>query len=304
LPHYQATFYPLGSALTVDTNSLQILDIARQEWGAWTQIFEAAAVVLEIEVSDHEAPDMPPPVVFHAGRNLLRWTADEHNHAAGDPVAGTARATISSTAASDPAWLLYHFLDAMAYQLLGARHFAPVHASCVAREGRGALLCGDSKAGKTSLAYACARAGWTYVSDDASWLVRRRAEERVVVGSPHFIRLRPDATRFFPELAGRPVLRRGNGKAMLRIVTHDLPISTAPAASIDRMVFLRRVPGSPARLMPLAREEMRTWCEQVFYTWNPEIAAEQHAALGMLLDGSRIETLEYSDLEAAVDALG
>jgi hypothetical protein len=82
-----------------------------------------------------------------------------------------------------------------------------------------------------------------------------------------------------------------------------LPIATAATACIDRMVFLRRIPGSAARLRPFARDEMRAWCEQVFYTWNPEIAAEQRAALGMLLEGCEIETLEYSDLEAAVNEL-
>ena len=34
------------------------------------------------------------------------------------------------------------------------------------------LLCGESGAGKTSLAYACAKRDWCYVSDNESWLLR------------------------------------------------------------------------------------------------------------------------------------
>ena len=52
------------------------------------------------------------------------------------------------------------------------------------------------------LAYACARAGWTYVSDDGAFLVRGR-DDRYAIGDPHSIRFRPDAPELFPELADR-----------------------------------------------------------------------------------------------------
>jgi hypothetical protein len=37
-----------------------------------------------------------------------------------------------------------------------------LHAAFVSREGEAFCLCGDSGSGKSSLSYACARAGWVY----------------------------------------------------------------------------------------------------------------------------------------------
>src|SRR5258708_2302443 len=229
LPLLQATFYPLGVPVRIAANDPAVLDTAREEWEHWSRILNVAPVSLRFDVTSDETDELPPPVVFSPAHDLPQWTSDAKNHAwaavrSGNVRSGVVRATITPRVAHDSAWLLYHFLDPMALLTITALHLAPIHASCVARNGRGILLCGDSQAGKTSLAYACARRGqgWTYVSDDASYLIRNRAAERVVVGNPHWMRLRPDAPRFFPELAGHPETVRGNGKTILRVATSGL----------------------------------------------------------------------------------
>ncbi len=87
---------------------------------------------------------------------------------------------VNAAAISHRNYFRYHFLEAAALAHIVNRHAAPVHAACVERQGRGVLLCGDSGAGKSSLAFACARAGWTYVTDDASFLINGESERRVV----------------------------------------------------------------------------------------------------------------------------
>src|SRR5581483_7940661 len=42
----------------------------------------------------------------------------------------------------------------------------PVHAAAVALNGRGLLLTGPGKVGKSSTALACVEAGWKYIGDD------------------------------------------------------------------------------------------------------------------------------------------
>ena len=96
----------------------------------------------------------------------------------------------------------------MVYSLLDTQHLLKCHAACVAKNGHGVLFVGGSGAGKSSLAYACARRGWTYISDDGASLVRRRPG-RQVLGNPQNFHFRPDARSCFPELRGRLKLRDG-----------------------------------------------------------------------------------------------
>jgi hypothetical protein len=234
---------------------------------------------------------------------LFALAADSENVLIFDTRSRAGTGWVTGGAVENAAWFRYHFLDAVAYQAIALICFTPIHGACVAREGRGVVLCGDSQAGKSSLAYACARRGWTYVTDDASWLIRRRAAERVVVGNAHQLRLRPDAAQIFPELGDRRPVMRGNGKISLEIWTESLPLVTATSVVVDRLIFLRRVSNGPAVVMEFDRRDAREWCERVFYFWDPEVAAEQQANLEGLLDTTDVQILEYSDLEAAVDAI-
>src|SRR6185437_13878064 len=95
---------------------------------------------------------------------------------------GFASGWVSAGAVQNAGYLRYHVLESMSYSMLDALRVVTMHAACVALDGHGVLLAGESGAGKSSLSYACARRGWTYCSDDASALVRD-AEDCVVMGN-------------------------------------------------------------------------------------------------------------------------
>jgi hypothetical protein len=236
--------------------------------------------------------------------NLLLSVADRDNAIACDLEAGRASIWVTGTVAENPAFLRYRFLEAAACCLLDARHVVAIHAACVSREGRGVLLAGDSGAGKTSLAYACARRGWAYTSDDAAYLVRRGSGRRVL-GHPRVFRFRESAGRVFPEFRGWRETRRGNGKPTIEVQTRDLPdIRTAWECPVDSIVFLNRAADTPrsVALEPVPPEEAirRLW-------WNPWPAElpgenERRAALRRLSTAPAFE-MTYRDLDAAVDKL-
>jgi hypothetical protein len=302
----------------VATNAEAVIQAAFDEWGQWQQAFDDPPIqlrvhVLEGHVSTGQPPAeaRPPASIFRADRHLFAVAADAHNFATGDTRARLAAAWLTTGAVEDRPYFIYHFLDALAYPLITSLNFTPIHAGCVAREGRAVLLCGDSKSGKSSLAYACARRGWTYVSDDASPLLRRSASARIVIGGPHRMRLRPDARELFPELAPFEPAIRGNGKLSLQIPTRELSIATAPCAAADSIVLLHRFPRSRsdsparplARLQPIEKPQVREHCEKWFYRWDPPVHHEQQTAFEDFLSGVRTFSLEYSDLDAAIDAL-
>jgi hypothetical protein len=296
-----ATFYPLGFPVRILTNSQAVLDAADAEWSSWKPAFSEPPITIHVKVGG-ASTERPPASTFRADGRIFEVVSDSTNRARGDTRAGDATAELTPGAVENGPWLQYHFLDALVFQLITSPHLTPIHASSVARDGRAILLAGNSLAGKSSLAYACARRGWTYISDDSSPLLRRCASERVVLGTPHSLRLRPDAPKLFPELAPHPATLRGNGKTVLQIPTRVLSIETAPTARASRFILLDRRPG-PARLSPIDPSRLREHCAQHFYHWDPPIDAEQRAAFDTMLHGMEVLSLEYSNLEDAIDLL-
>jgi hypothetical protein len=57
-------------------------------------------------------------------------------------------------------------------EMMKRRGRFPLHAGCVARDGRGVLLAGTSGAGKSTLTVALAADGWDFLSDDTVFLAR------------------------------------------------------------------------------------------------------------------------------------
>jgi hypothetical protein len=296
-----ATFYPLGFPVRILTNSQAVVDAAHAEWHMWQPAFSDPPITIRIEVAG-EATERPPASTFRADGSIFEVISDSNNRASGNTRTGEAAAQLTPGAVENGEWLQYHFLDALVFQLITSPHLTPIHASCVARDGQATLLAGNSQAGKSSLAYACSRRGWTYVSDDSSPLVRRCAAERLVLGSPHQFRLRPDAPRLFSELSAFPTTVRGNGKTVLEIPTRLLPIKTAATACAARFILLDRKPG-PAHLAPAGKSRIIDHCAQHFYHWDSPVAAAQRAAFDTMLDGVELLSLQYSNLDEAIDLL-
>lgn len=209
---------------------------------------------------------------------------------------------VAQATVSDHGFFRYYFLEAAVLSMLGQLYFAPIHGALVQRDGRGVLLCGDRYAGKSTLAYACARSGWTFISDDGTCLVRDRSD-RYAVGNPHRLRFREDAKLLFPEL--RPFLpaERPNGKIAIEVSTNQLSgISTAEGCVIDHVVFLNR-PTEVPKLVPLGAEAALSWFEPDSKACGTkDIQKLQHQAYRRLLNASVWE-LRYRDLDYAIARL-
>jgi hypothetical protein len=304
---YRATFYPYGFPALIESNSALVLKAAEQSWGHCSRLSEEAPITVRFLVVDGVAGKALSAPVFRAQRNLLTIVADAENHASCDLVNGFAFACVSAAAVANVEYFRLCFLEAMTYSLLNTLRHVALHAACVARNGRGVLLAGDSGAGKSSLAYACACRGWTYVSDDASCLLRR-GKDNTVMGNSQLFRFRDTVGGLFPEFAGLPHKRRPlqKGKPTIEIRTDCLPgIQTAQSSRVDFVVFLRRSikrSASSPWFTPVSRESaLNQLCPNV---WPPELTVndEHRAAVARLL---KVDTLalHYHDLESAVNLL-
>jgi hypothetical protein len=187
--------------------------------------------------------------------------------------------------------------------MLVAAHFAPIHGALVTHNGTGVVLCGDSLAGKSTLAYACARSGWTFVTDDGTYILRKRAGLHAV-GNPYSARFREHAKALFPELEKCRSTSKLNGAPGMEIPTSELPVTTATGGAIDHLVFLRRTNRNrAASLEPFDAARALAWLEQEVLFGPDEVQASLRHTYRRLVDAAGLWELHYSDLADAVRLL-
>ena len=294
-----AMYHPLGFPVELRTNSSEILRQAGCLWSMFKHRFQTDPIQVDIHVVESDSRECPPTPGFRMMYPFLVSMADQDNFSIVDLCRNRTQITVSRAAERHTSYLGYFFLGASPLCHIATRYTTPVHAACVAMNGRGVLLCGDSGAGKSSLSYACARSGFTYVSDDASYLIND-SSDRLVTGNCHQIRFRPSAAELFPEVGGVGITPRAMGKPSIEMPTASIPhLIATETARVDFMIFLNRNANGPTGLEPYPRDVARYFARQVLYG-SPKTQAVQHQTIERLLTAEILE-LRYSDLHWAVD---
>ena len=278
----ESVYYPLGFPLTLATNSEHVLRAAARSWSEFSPMFRTPPLALRIVVDGQGArPEAP---VYRGQAHLMTIASDADNFAVCDYTRRFGFCRLNETAAADAVFTGYYFLEAMAYHLLTQLHVTPVHGACVVRGRRGVLLCGAAGAGKSTLAYAAARAGWTYVSDNESWLLRSRGRPRLV-GNPQRIRFRETGASLFPELRAFPAARDVNGKMSIDLSTGSLArFATAPRCSVHAVVLLERSAPGPDALEPASGDAATEALLAGVPMYEPHVHRRHVASLERLLE--------------------
>lgn len=294
-------FYPYGFPTEVRTNAPQIFTQCEELWGKFERRFDSDVIRVAVHVVEGQSDECPPAPTYRLMMPLMVIAADGDNYSIADLAQNKTTATVSWAAVNHPQYVRYFFLDSTACQHISTRHTTPVHGGCVALNGRGVLLLGDSGAGKSSLSYACARAGWTYIADDSSFLLNG-GSKRMIVGNCHQVRFRPTAAALFPELKGMEITPRCKGKPSIEMpMTFRPEVICAQTTQVDFLVFLNRNSDGPPGLVPYRREVAQNFMGQILYGL-PETRATQFAAIDRLLTAEVFE-LRYRDLDWAVQRL-
>lgn len=293
-------YFPFGFPLDLETNSAEVILAAQEGWGHFSRAFDEPPVRLVVGVTDSDSVPSEPCSTFRSRDHLMFVVADPENFLTFDFSSGFAFGWITRAVAADHPFLRYRFLNA-AVMLIEQSALAALHGALLMRNDCGVMLCGDSFAGKSTLAYACARTGWTYISDDGTFLVRNRAD-RYAVGDPHTIRFREDAINLFPELADQMPVVRPNGKIAIEMFTHALPIDTAPGCSIGHVVFLNRQQHGYAHLRHYPKDQASEDWEKYASFGTDQVRAAQRRCHQRLLQAG-IWELTYSHFDDAVARL-
>lgn len=296
-----ATYYPIGFPLEMATNSEELLAAASELWRAYPRLSCSKPVRLHVEVEGRSNGAAGEPVV-RGREHLVFITQSRENFAVADLSRGFAYAALTHEMAADRRCFRYYYLEPLVHLMIDSLHATPLHAACVALPSGAVVLCGASGVGKTSLAYACARRGWIYLSDDATHVLRR-SSGHTVAGRPHQIRFRASAGRLFPELNAFPGVTRPNGKCNVEVDTVQLGISTAYRAEARAIVFLQRR-GDPAKAEAAAfpREKAKQILQQVLCYGDERTRKQQLGTLGDFLNLPVVD-LSYYDMDEAEGAL-
>ena len=296
---YTQAFRVLGVSVEVSTNAAELLTTLAKSWSSCAPC-NARPLTLRIGVTPGSATLALAAPVVRGDDHQLSIIADAGNFIICNLERGSAFGWITQAVLRQACYLQYSLLDAAVKCLISTSLATPIHAACVSYLERGFLLCGDSGAGKTTLAYACARAGWTYTSDDASYLLWQRSTP-VVRGNADLIRFRPSAKTLFPELGSREVTKRAEGKPSIEVLTGELGIQSSPEAEIRFIIFLeqRKVPG--VALERLTAQHGETYFSHSLFA-SGVIRNRQAEALSKLKD---LETfrMTYSELSEAISSL-
>jgi len=224
----RARFPLLGLPLEFRSNSPAVIAAAAQAFGRWHDlapelIAPSDPLIVDIIVhpvngSSEESSPQPQFIqrvhgdwfIASSGANLLTARRN-YGHALG---------FVTPELVADSAHFRYNVLECLALLLASRRDRTPIHAGAIAHAGRAALLFGASGSGKSTLCYAWARAGLGVLAEDVVYVGLR--DQLRLWGNPVHIHLLPDAPRFFPELADRPVEIQANGKRKLAVNLAEL----------------------------------------------------------------------------------
>ena len=297
----QRTFHVMGFPVEVRTNDVEVLSVFETFGGAFRKRFNVEPIRVEVHVVDSDSLECPPTPTHNIVLPLVVWVADPLNFGIVDMERRSTKVVVSRGSLRFPLYLQYFFLEPAASCHISTQFTTPVHGGCVALEGRGVLLCGDSGAGKSTLSWACARAGWDYITDDASCLLHGEGD-RLVMGNCYQVRFRPSAAELFSEVAGLEITPRAEGKPSIELPTARIPqIRCVETAEVDFIVFLNRSWQGEAELVPYRKDAARHYLRQVLFG-TPELLAVQYAAVERLLTAEVFE-LRYTALDSAIERL-
>jgi hypothetical protein len=297
---FEETLYPYGFPAVVRSNSDAVLEQFRELWGHFEKQHNAEPLRVDAQLAEGESMECPPEPSYRLMMPLFMAVADSNNYSVVDLDRCYTNIVVSRAALRHRLYAQYFLLGTPGC-CIATTHTTPIHAGCVALGGRGVLLCGDSGAGKSTLSYACARQGWTYVSDDGSYLLNG-GTERMVTGDCYKVRFRPTAAELFPEIESLEITPRAAGKPSIEMQTDTMPyIARTQTTHVDFIVFLNRRAGDPQRLVPYRKDVARQFMRQVIYG-SAITRAAQYAAIERLLTMEVFE-LRYRCMDWAVNRL-
>jgi hypothetical protein len=249
----------LGVPFRLETNDERVERVARQAFGAAPiEVDGADEVTLRLLVHDVPEEDSWKPVqpVLRGQGDYFYAAASRASVVSGHVAARFAFGFISERVADHEEHLRSTMILSPFLWISTMRSLSAIHCACVSLNGRAVMLRGRPNAGKTTLAYAALRQGFSLLCEDVAFAWEAPTGGLEVRGMPWLLYLKPDATVFFPELGDLAPVERYNGESKILVkVRERFPGQLIESAPIGSTVFVERSPSGRNRLVPLERDD-------------------------------------------------
>ncbi|HZT43430.1 MAG TPA: hypothetical protein VFA07_14775 [Chthonomonadaceae bacterium] len=295
----------LGIPLEVHANASEGMALADEVFGIWglpTYGTEKHSLRLHIYLEEDveaAAVSVEERRLRADDRHLFLSVGQSRGYA--DRQEGIAVAVLTPALLAERVLAQCWFLECLAMYLACRYRRATLHAACVAYQGRGVLLTGRDGVGKSTLAYACVRAGFQLVAED---IVFAEPDQPVCVwGNPWHIHLLPEAISLFPELARAERTVLLNGETKLRLQVQDLRADAAVThIPVWGVLSLSRSGGFQSVLSPADPASLRVALTG-FKGNVPLDLTAMEAAAGRLAAGHTAHLNIGTDLQGAIDTI-
>jgi hypothetical protein len=208
--------------------------------------------------------DVKTQTHFRGLHHLVFATVGSHEVFTFDLARRRVVGAVSQASASDANFWNAHWLPITIGVMGTTVGVTPLHSACLDHSGWGLLLAGNSGAGKSTLTVALARAGFSLISDDWTYISRDtnaiNADAVTLtahgLGAP--VKLLPDAVRHFPELITRTPKMWFNGELAFELTPEEICGAPAQSASRPRwLLFLERTSQPGCTFLPLTTADAR-----------------------------------------------
>jgi hypothetical protein len=262
----RANLCVLGATFTVESASAAALQLAIDAFGglprqrlARTRRFRVRLVVARHRSAWPRGAEPPRPTLT-AGTGLLCATVDAGNFAVIDVSQARALVCLSPAMLRLPYLARYELIE-LALVTLASRgqSLVPLHAACIGARGSGLLLIGASGAGKSTLALHALAARMQLLSEDSAFVA---VDTLQVTGTPSYLHVTPDATRFLADgalltsIRRSPQISRRSGARKYEVDLRRLPAKLAAAPlELAGVVFLSRRVAAPENALTTIRRK-------------------------------------------------
>jgi HPr Serine kinase C-terminal domain len=249
-----------GTTCLVHTNCRAVLD-ALGEWRSRNGEGPRRSFELSVQVDSSAAPGGEKSPHF---RGLDHWVFAIFGHGelfVFDLLRLSVAAVVSPQTAEN-AGFWRTVLVPLSLGVMGtAMGLVPLHSACLDFHGRGLLIAGPSGAGKSTLAAELARRGFSFVSDDWTYLDFEGGRlEAYGLRAP--VKLLTDAPRLFPELSNLKPEKSLNGEMAFEVDPHQWFGSRVRSKSHPTwLVFLERTGQGGFELEPCGGARVRKFFE-------------------------------------------